>query len=114
MTTPVHQPETETKEEAMNTSDKTLTNIPEQTSADAQTLNDVVPQAVDPSIYLATPPALPSLPMTATVATAMYIPPVHISHQYISDSQSTALAAALRAYGFPAPLPHMLFPENHW
>uniref|UniRef100_A0A915I6P8 Uncharacterized protein n=1 Tax=Romanomermis culicivorax TaxID=13658 RepID=A0A915I6P8_ROMCU len=114
MTTPVHQPETETKEEAMNTSDKTLTNIPERASADAQTSIDVVPQAVDPSIYLATPAALPSLPMTATVAPARYIPPVHISHQYISDSQSAALAAALKAYGFAAPLPYMLFHKHHW
>uniref|UniRef100_A0A915K3C6 Uncharacterized protein n=1 Tax=Romanomermis culicivorax TaxID=13658 RepID=A0A915K3C6_ROMCU len=29
-------------------------------------------------------------------------------------SQLTALAAALKAYGFLTPWPHMLFPEHHW
>uniref|UniRef100_A0A915KEG3 Uncharacterized protein n=1 Tax=Romanomermis culicivorax TaxID=13658 RepID=A0A915KEG3_ROMCU len=75
---------------------------------------DVFLPAVDPSIHLAMPLALPSPPMIPTVATASYIPPVRFWQKYISDSQSFSLAAALDAYGFPAPPPHMLFPEHHW
>uniref|UniRef100_A0A915HZD0 Antifreeze protein n=1 Tax=Romanomermis culicivorax TaxID=13658 RepID=A0A915HZD0_ROMCU len=78
MTTLVHQRKLDT-EEAMNMSDKTLTKIPEETTADAKTLMDVVQPmpAVDPSIHLATPMVLPSPLMITTVATARYIPPVH-------------------------------------
>uniref|UniRef100_A0A915IZ75 Uncharacterized protein n=1 Tax=Romanomermis culicivorax TaxID=13658 RepID=A0A915IZ75_ROMCU len=115
MTTPVHQPETkmETKE-VMNRSNQMLMDIPEESTADTQTLMDVVQLAVDPSIYLAWAAVLPSPPMIATIATARYIPPVHFSQQFISDSQLTALAAALKAYGFLTLWPHMLFPEHHW
>uniref|UniRef100_A0A915I3N3 Uncharacterized protein n=1 Tax=Romanomermis culicivorax TaxID=13658 RepID=A0A915I3N3_ROMCU len=66
MTIPVHQPKMDTKE-AMNTADKTLTDMPEETTADAETLINVVPPAVDPSIYLATPMALPNPRMITTI-----------------------------------------------
>uniref|UniRef100_A0A915I021 Uncharacterized protein n=1 Tax=Romanomermis culicivorax TaxID=13658 RepID=A0A915I021_ROMCU len=110
----LHQPETLTKEDIMNISNKTLKNIPEASIADAKTSMDVILLAVDPCIYLVMPTALPSPSMIAAVATARYISTVHLLQQYIPDSQSSSLAATLKAYVFPAPLPHILFPEHHW
>uniref|UniRef100_A0A915I1E4 Uncharacterized protein n=1 Tax=Romanomermis culicivorax TaxID=13658 RepID=A0A915I1E4_ROMCU len=54
--------------------DKTLTNIPEETTTDNETAMDLVhpARAVDPSIYLAMLAALPSPPMIATVATTRF------------------------------------------
>uniref|UniRef100_A0A915K6G7 Uncharacterized protein n=1 Tax=Romanomermis culicivorax TaxID=13658 RepID=A0A915K6G7_ROMCU len=103
----------ETKE-VMNRSNHTLMDIPQETTTIVQTSMDVVWPAVDPSIYLATPVVLTSPPMIATLAAARCILPVHFSQQFILDSQSTALATALKAYGFPPLPPHVLFAQHHW
>uniref|UniRef100_A0A915K7I5 Uncharacterized protein n=1 Tax=Romanomermis culicivorax TaxID=13658 RepID=A0A915K7I5_ROMCU len=97
------------------TSDQTLTNIQEETTADNITAMDIAPPApaLDPSLYFARPPVLPGPPMIATVAAARYIPPVRFSQQIISDTQWNALATALKAYSFLPPLPHTLFLEHH-
>uniref|UniRef100_A0A915HZ69 Uncharacterized protein n=1 Tax=Romanomermis culicivorax TaxID=13658 RepID=A0A915HZ69_ROMCU len=110
-----HQMELDTKAKATATSDKTLTHIMEESSVDNETAMDVVQPAtaLNPSIYLATPVALPSPPMIATVATVWYIRPVTFLQQYVSDSQSAALATVLKVYNFPSP-PCMLFLEHHW
>uniref|UniRef100_A0A915HVS3 Uncharacterized protein n=1 Tax=Romanomermis culicivorax TaxID=13658 RepID=A0A915HVS3_ROMCU len=75
---------------------------------------DVVLPAVHPTMYFVTPTMLPRSPLIMTVAAARYIPSVCFLQQYISESQSIALAAALEAYRFLVPLPTMLFLENHW
>uniref|UniRef100_A0A915ICI1 Uncharacterized protein n=1 Tax=Romanomermis culicivorax TaxID=13658 RepID=A0A915ICI1_ROMCU len=114
MITPEHQPpETETEEDIMNVSDKTLTNVPKKATADIETIIDVASPAVDPTRYLVTPAAMPGQPMIATAA-AKYIPPIYFLQQYISESQSTTLASMLKAYGFWASSPIMLSPEHHW
>uniref|UniRef100_A0A915ILP0 Uncharacterized protein n=1 Tax=Romanomermis culicivorax TaxID=13658 RepID=A0A915ILP0_ROMCU len=69
MITPEHQPpETETEEDIMNVSDKTLTNVPKKATADIETIIDVASPAVDPTRYLVTPAAMPGQPMIATAA----------------------------------------------
>uniref|UniRef100_A0A915JJ75 Uncharacterized protein n=1 Tax=Romanomermis culicivorax TaxID=13658 RepID=A0A915JJ75_ROMCU len=98
------------------TADQTLTDIPEKTTANNETKMDMVQPApaVDPWIHLATPAALPSPPMIATMATARYVPPIRFSQQYVSDWQWAAMAAALKAYNFPPLPPGMVCPEHHW
>uniref|UniRef100_A0A915JY51 Uncharacterized protein n=1 Tax=Romanomermis culicivorax TaxID=13658 RepID=A0A915JY51_ROMCU len=111
-----HQTEMDTKAEATATSDKTLTDITQESMVNNETAMDVVqpPTAVDPLIYLATQGVLPSPLMIPTVAAAKYIPTVRFLHEYVSDTQWAALAAILKAYNFPPPLSGMLFPEHHW
>uniref|UniRef100_A0A915IPV6 Uncharacterized protein n=1 Tax=Romanomermis culicivorax TaxID=13658 RepID=A0A915IPV6_ROMCU len=107
------------------TTDQTLTNIAEETTANQSTTMDVPPQeppavvvppatAMDSCISLGTPAVLPGGPMMATVAATRYIAPVRFSQQIISDAQWQALAAALTTYHFLWPPPGMLFPEHHW
>uniref|UniRef100_A0A915IZJ8 Uncharacterized protein n=1 Tax=Romanomermis culicivorax TaxID=13658 RepID=A0A915IZJ8_ROMCU len=71
-TTLTHQIEMNTEAEATATSNKTLTDILEETTANNEAAMDVVqsPPTVDPSIHLARPPGFPSSQMIATVATA--------------------------------------------
>uniref|UniRef100_A0A915K0Y6 Uncharacterized protein n=1 Tax=Romanomermis culicivorax TaxID=13658 RepID=A0A915K0Y6_ROMCU len=61
-TMPVQQIEIDTGAKVTTISDHTLTDIPTETTTDNITAMDVVPPApaIDPSIYLATPVALPS------------------------------------------------------
>uniref|UniRef100_A0A915IEJ7 Uncharacterized protein n=1 Tax=Romanomermis culicivorax TaxID=13658 RepID=A0A915IEJ7_ROMCU len=78
ITMPVHQGEMDTKAEATAISDQTLTYILQETSTNNETVVQPIP-AIDPSIYLATPVALPSSLMIATVATARF-PMGHSGH----------------------------------
>uniref|UniRef100_A0A915JAD0 Uncharacterized protein n=1 Tax=Romanomermis culicivorax TaxID=13658 RepID=A0A915JAD0_ROMCU len=101
------------------TSEQMLTDIPEESTVDQSTSMDVVSvepattapptvPAVEPRIYLATPAALPSPPIIATVAAARYSVPVRFLQQFISATEHEALTAALTAYHFPLPPPGML------
>uniref|UniRef100_A0A915IQ21 Uncharacterized protein n=1 Tax=Romanomermis culicivorax TaxID=13658 RepID=A0A915IQ21_ROMCU len=72
MITATHQIKVDTEAKAIANSDRTLTDIPEETPTDNKTAIDVVQlrPAIDPLIYLAMPAALPSPPMIATMDTA--------------------------------------------
>uniref|UniRef100_A0A915JQU0 Uncharacterized protein n=1 Tax=Romanomermis culicivorax TaxID=13658 RepID=A0A915JQU0_ROMCU len=72
MTTPTNQIKMDTEAEATATSDQTLTDIPKETNVNSKTAMDEAQPApaIDPSIHLAMPAALPSPSMIATVATA--------------------------------------------
>uniref|UniRef100_A0A915HZN0 Uncharacterized protein n=1 Tax=Romanomermis culicivorax TaxID=13658 RepID=A0A915HZN0_ROMCU len=118
------QPMAMDAETNITTAEQMLTNIPEKSTVDQSTSMDIMPPepaamarptapAVDPRIYLATPAIPPGPPIITTVAAARYSAPVRFSKQIISDPQWQALAAALIAYHFPAPLSGMLFPKHH-
>uniref|UniRef100_A0A915KBN3 Uncharacterized protein n=1 Tax=Romanomermis culicivorax TaxID=13658 RepID=A0A915KBN3_ROMCU len=108
--------------ETTTITDKTLTNIPEESMVDQSMSMDVIPikppapwpptaPAMDPRIYLTTPAVLPGPRIIATIAVARYSAPVRFPQHIISDHQWQALAAA---YHFPSLPPSMLFPEHHW
>uniref|UniRef100_A0A915IAC7 Uncharacterized protein n=1 Tax=Romanomermis culicivorax TaxID=13658 RepID=A0A915IAC7_ROMCU len=106
MATPVNQTEMDTKPHAP--ADQTLTDIPEETTTDNETRIDMVQTApaVNPSIYLARPRALPSPPMIARYAPPMFYP--------LPDLQWTAMVATFKAYNFLPQPPGMVCAVHHW
>uniref|UniRef100_A0A915JDZ4 Uncharacterized protein n=1 Tax=Romanomermis culicivorax TaxID=13658 RepID=A0A915JDZ4_ROMCU len=76
------RPKTATDEGKMNISNKTLMYIPEETTVDMESAMDVVPHTVDPAVYLIRPTMFRGPPLIATIATARYVPPIHILQQF--------------------------------
>uniref|UniRef100_A0A915K5G0 Uncharacterized protein n=1 Tax=Romanomermis culicivorax TaxID=13658 RepID=A0A915K5G0_ROMCU len=82
------------KEVQMNISDKSLTNIPEETTIDTELAMEVVNPAFNPSVYLNPSATLPGPLLIGIVTATSFVPLIPFSQQFILDQQSKDLATA--------------------